>query len=89
MNTLPETYMETQKGPYKDYSPFKKGLIWVSMLVWGSVATTGTTGVPRVNLKGWVMLFAHPRLGLKINGLVPATRFWANPYLNPKKYVKY
>ena len=24
--TLPETNMETQKGPYKDYSPFKKGL---------------------------------------------------------------
>ena len=37
MATLPETNMETQKGPYKDYSPFKKGLIWVSMLVWGSV----------------------------------------------------
>ena len=35
--TLPETNMETQKGPYKDYSPFKKGAIWVSMLVWGSV----------------------------------------------------
>ena len=29
--------METQKGPYKDYSPSKRGLIWVSMLVWGSV----------------------------------------------------
>ena len=24
--TLPETNMETQKGPYKDYSPFKGGL---------------------------------------------------------------
>ena len=24
--TLPETNMETQKGPYKDYSPFKRGL---------------------------------------------------------------
>ena len=35
--TLPETNMETQKGPYKDYSPFKKGAIWVSMLIWGSV----------------------------------------------------
>ena len=23
--TLPETNMETQKGPYKDYSPFKGG----------------------------------------------------------------
>ena len=34
--TLPETNMETQKGPYKDYSPSKRGL-WVSMLVWGSV----------------------------------------------------
>ena len=29
--------METQKGPYKDDSPSKKGTIWVSMLVWGSV----------------------------------------------------
>ena len=29
--------METQKGPYKDYSPFEKGAIWVSMLIWGSV----------------------------------------------------
>ena len=29
--------METQNGPYKDYSPSKKGAIWVSMLVWGSV----------------------------------------------------
>ena len=25
-STLPETNMETQKGPYKDYSPFKGGL---------------------------------------------------------------
>ena len=25
-HTLPETNMETQKGPYKDYSPFKGGL---------------------------------------------------------------
>ena len=25
-NTLPETNMETQKGLYKDYSPFKRGL---------------------------------------------------------------
>ena len=24
--TLPETSMETQKGPHKDYSPFKGGL---------------------------------------------------------------
>ena len=24
--TLPGTNMETQKGPYKDYSPFKGGL---------------------------------------------------------------
>ena len=24
--TLPETNMETQKGPYKDYSPSKRGL---------------------------------------------------------------
>ena len=24
--TLPETIMETQKGLYKDYSPFKRGL---------------------------------------------------------------
>ena len=24
--TLPETNMETQKGPYKDYSPSKGGL---------------------------------------------------------------
>ena len=24
--TLPETNMETQKGPYKDYSPLKGGL---------------------------------------------------------------
>ena len=29
--------METPKGPYKDYSPFKRGAIWVSMLVCGSV----------------------------------------------------
>ena len=33
--------METQKGPYKDHSPFKKGDIWVSMLVWGSVIMSG------------------------------------------------
>ena len=25
-DTLPETNMETQKGPYKDYSPSKRGL---------------------------------------------------------------
>ena len=25
-NTLLETNMETQKGPYKDYSPSKRGL---------------------------------------------------------------
>ena len=37
MCTLPETNMETQKGPYEDYSPFKKGTIWISMLVWGNV----------------------------------------------------
>ena len=24
--TLPETNLETQKGPYKDYSPSKRGL---------------------------------------------------------------
>ena len=24
--TLPETNMDTQKGPYKDYSPSKRGL---------------------------------------------------------------
>ena len=24
--TLPESNMETQKGAYKDYSPFKRGL---------------------------------------------------------------
>ena len=35
--TLPETNMETQKGPYKDYRFFKKRAISVSMLVWGSV----------------------------------------------------
>ena len=35
--TFPETNMETQKGPYKDYSPFKKVAIWVSMLICGSV----------------------------------------------------
>ena len=35
--TLPETNMETQKELSKDYSPFKKGAIWVSMLIWGSV----------------------------------------------------
>ena len=35
--TLPETSMETQKGPYNDYSPSKMVAIWVSMLVWGSV----------------------------------------------------
>ena len=39
-NTLPETNMETQKGPYKDCSSFKKGAIWISMLVWGSVASS-------------------------------------------------
>ena len=26
INTLPETELETQKGHYKDYSPFKGGL---------------------------------------------------------------
>ena len=31
--------METQKGPYKDYSPLKGGAIWVSMLVWRSVGS--------------------------------------------------
>ena len=36
-HTLLETNMETQKGPYKDYSPSQNGAIWVSMLVWGSV----------------------------------------------------
>ena len=33
--TLLETNMETQKGPYKDYSLSEA--IWVSMLVWRSV----------------------------------------------------
>ena len=33
--------METPKGPYKDYSPFNKEAIWVSMLVWGSVSFMG------------------------------------------------
>ena len=33
--------METQKGPSQDYSPFKGGAIWVSMLVWGSVGFGG------------------------------------------------
>ena len=33
--TLLETNMETQKGPYKDYSPSKMGPFWVSMLVSG------------------------------------------------------
>ena len=33
--------METQKGPYKDYSPSKMGPFWVSMLVSGSVAFFG------------------------------------------------
>ena len=36
--------METQKGPYKDYSPFKRGAIWVSMLVWGSVGSRDDGG---------------------------------------------
>ena len=26
LHTLPETNMETQNGPYKDYGPFKSGL---------------------------------------------------------------
>ena len=29
-STLPETNVETPKGPYKDYSPSKRGLYWVS-----------------------------------------------------------
>ena len=33
--------METQKGPYKDYSPFKKGTIWVSMLSLGECKPFG------------------------------------------------
>ena len=37
-DTLPETNMETQKGPYKDYSPFKRRAMGVSMLVCGSIA---------------------------------------------------
>ena len=38
--TVQETNMATQKGPYTDYSPFKVGAIWVSMLVGGSVSPT-------------------------------------------------
>ena len=37
--------METQKGPYTDYSPFIGRLIWVSMLVWGSVYGQNMRGV--------------------------------------------
>ena len=37
--TLPETNMETQKGPFKDYSPSKMGLYGFSMLVWGSIVS--------------------------------------------------
>ena len=33
--TLPEANMKTYKGPYKDYSLFKRGSTWVSMLVLG------------------------------------------------------
>ena len=47
MSTLPETNMETQKGPYNDYRPSKKGAIWVSMLVWGSVIRGKTTLNPK------------------------------------------
>ena len=43
--TLLETNVETQKGPYKDYSPSKRGAIWVSMLVWGSVGLWVTFGL--------------------------------------------
>ena len=42
-STLPETNMETPK----DYSPSKRGAIWVSMLVWESVTLNpkpGTAG---------------------------------------------
>ena len=42
--TLPETNMETPKGSCKDYSPFKGGAIWVSMLVWGSVSGVSLKG---------------------------------------------
>ena len=35
--TLPSTNMEAQKGPCKDYSPFKGGLYGFPMLVWGNV----------------------------------------------------
>ena len=51
-NTLPETNMETQKGPYKDHCPSKRGLItWVSMLVWGSLS------IPR-----YVPTQRHPKI---------------------------
>ena len=50
-HTLSETNMETQKGPYKDYSPSKRGAIWVSMLVWGSVHGLRISGL-RI-LSGW------------------------------------
>ena len=48
--------METQNGPYKDYSPSKTGVIWVSMLVWGSVCTVmgqPTVGWPRSSRDAW------------------------------------
>ena len=51
--TLPETNMETQKGPYKDYSPFEGGL-HVSLgectvSVWGPIQsmTLQTSGKPQ------------------------------------------
>ena len=44
--------METQKGPYTDYSPFKGGLIWVSMLVWGSVGSCGRFKAPGLQVYG-------------------------------------
>ena len=36
LSTLPETNMATQKGPYKDYSPTKRGLYGFPF--WGSVS---------------------------------------------------
>ena len=44
--TFPETSMEAQKGPYKGYSPSKRGT-WASMLVWGSVTQLVLLGVCR------------------------------------------
>ena len=55
--TLPETNMETQKGPYKDYSLSKRGLYGISMLPWGSVGSSRDTGATvrmRSTQKAWV-----------------------------------